>query len=79
MPAKRIDTSLINIYDGQKKAVLGRLEKIYKLIDDYKTKDLTSNDPKERMKIAQALEALEVQKNEEEAEYQLLNSKENAK
>ena len=50
MPKKeRIDTSLEGIHDSRKKYLLQRLERLYKLLDEYENKIMLTADPKEKM------------------------------
>ncbi len=46
---ERLDTSLEGIYDNRKKSLLQRLDRLYKLVDEYENKIMLSDDPKQKM------------------------------
>jgi len=60
----RIDTSLEGIHDNRKKAILKRLERLYKMLDKFESQLMLSNNPKEQMMCEEEIEKLNEQINE---------------
>ena len=58
---ERLNTSLKEVYDSRKKSMLQRLERLYKLLEDYENKLMLINDPKEKMRSENEIETLNKQ------------------
>lgn len=62
MPKKeRLNTSLEGIRDSRKKYLLQRLDRLYKLVDEYENKIMLSADPKQKMMSEDEIEKLNEQ------------------
>lgn len=57
----RIDTSLEGIHDNRKKAMLKRLERLYKMLDKFENQLMLSNNPKEQMICEEEIDKLNEQ------------------